>query len=251
VAFLVIPSIDLRSGRVVRLREGDFARETSYGSDPVAVAERFAAAGARWLHLVDLDGAAGEERQTATVEAVVRAVAGRMACQVGGGLRDEASVAAMLDVGVARVVLGTSAIADPDLTGRLAARHGPDRVAAALDVRDGLAVGGGWLPGAAGTAVEVALARLADVGIERFVVTAIARDGALAGPDLDLLARIVALERGRITASGGVSSIADLEAVRAIGCQAAVVGRAIYEGRLDLEAALTALSGTPEDAPER
>jgi phosphoribosylformimino-5-aminoimidazole carboxamide ribotide isomerase len=227
-------------GRVVRLREGDYARETAYDDEPVTVAERFAAAGARWLHLVDLDAARGEPRQAAAIERVVAAMTGRMRCQVGGGLRDEEAVEAILSAGAVRVVLGTSAIVDPALVGRLVERHGPDRIVAALDVRDGRAVGGGWLPGAPARAVETALGSLSDVGVGLFVVTSIRRDGGLGGPDLDLLARVIAADRGRVIASGGISSIADLEAVRALGCDAAIVGRAIYEGRIDLRAAVLA-----------
>jgi phosphoribosylformimino-5-aminoimidazole carboxamide ribotide isomerase len=241
VAFTVIPSIDLRGGRVVRLREGDYARETAYAEEPVIVAERFAAAGARWLHVVDLDAARGEPRQTPAIERVVAEMTGRMSCQIGGGLRDERAVEATLAAGAARVVLGTSAIVDPALVGRLIERHGPDRVVAALDVRDGRALGGGWLPGAPDRAVEAALEGLADVGVGLFVVTSIARDGGLGGPDLDLLARVIAADRGRVIASGGISSIAHLEAVRALGCDGAIVGRAIYEGHLDLRAAVLAV----------
>ncbi len=241
MTFTLIPSIDLRGGHVVRLREGDFARETDYGSDPVAVAERFAAAGTRWLHLVDLDAARGGERQTTAIESVVSAMAGRLACQVGGGLRTEESVGSMLAAGAARVVLGTSAVDDQAMIGRLVERHGPDRVVAALDIRDGLAVGGGWLPGAPGLRLEIALKALAKVGVGWLAVTAITRDGGLGGPDLELLRGVVEASPGGIIASGGISSIADLEAVRALGCAAAIVGRALYEGRLDLRTAIDAV----------
>jgi phosphoribosylformimino-5-aminoimidazole carboxamide ribotide isomerase len=241
VAFAVIPSIDLRGGHVVRLREGDFARETDYGTDPVAVAERFGAAGARWLHIVDLDAARGGDRQTGAIESVVAALAGRVACQVGGGLRTDETVAAMFAVGVARVVLGTSAVTDQALLGRLVERYSPDRVVAALDVRDGLVLGGGWLPDAPGLALESALQGLAGIGVGWVAVTAIARDGGLGGPDLDLVRRTVDASPGKVIASGGISSIADLEAVRAVGCAAAIVGRALYEDRLDLREAIDAV----------
>lgn len=242
MGFEVIPAIDLRGGRVVRLVEGDFGRETRYGDDPKAVAQGFVAAGARWIHVVDLDGAKGEGRQTGTVERVVRAVAGRAACQVGGGIRSEEAVEAALGAGAARVVLGTAVLNDDDLARRLIAAHGVARIVAALDVRDGQAVGDGWRPGAAGREVDEAVAALAGAGIGRFVVTSIARDGALGGPDVALLRRVVAMDRGAVIASGGIASIADLEAVRDIGCEAAIVGRAIYEGRIDLTAALEALA---------
>ena len=152
--FEVIPAIDLRDGRVVRLRQGDFGRETRYGDDPAAVATGFADAGAEWVHVVDLDGArAGSPQQHVIVAGIVAAVAGRVRVECGGGLRREDDVARVLDLGVDRAVLGTTALADPDLLGRLVNRHGAERIAVALDVRDGLAVGDGWRPGATGTPV--------------------------------------------------------------------------------------------------
>jgi phosphoribosylformimino-5-aminoimidazole carboxamide ribotide isomerase len=233
--FQLLPAIDLRGGKVVRLSEGDFARETIYGSDPAEVARGFADAGARWIHLVDLDGARdGGRRQVDAVSRIVEAVGERVACEVAGGLRDEEAVAAVLGVGAARAVVGTAALRDPAFAERLVARFGVERIAIALDVRDGLAVGQGWVPGAAGVPVDVALAELADRGARTFIVTAIERDGLLTGPNLELLGRMVAMGRGDIVASAGVSSLADIAAVRAAGCVGAVVGRALYEGRLDL-----------------
>jgi phosphoribosylformimino-5-aminoimidazole carboxamide ribotide isomerase len=233
--FEVLPAIDLRAGRVVRLAEGDFRRETSYAADPVEVARRFAAAGARWIHIVDLDGARDvARRQTDAVGRIVEAMEDRVACEVAGGLRDEEAVAVVLGAGAARAVVGTAALRDPAFAGRLVARFGAGRIAIALDVRDGIAVGQAWVPGAAGLPVEEALAALADRGARIFVVTAIERDGLLAGPNFDLLGRMVDLGRGEIIASAGVSSLADLSAVRALGCAGAIVGRAIYEGRVDL-----------------
>ena len=245
MGFEVFPAIDVRGGRVVRLVQGDFGRETTYATDPVATADGFAAAGASWLHLVDLDGARGLPRQTDVVDAIVRGTAGRLRCQVGGGLRTEAAVAATLDAGASRVVIGTAALADPDLVRRLVAAHGTDGIAVALDVRDGLAVGDGWLDGVPGRPVGEALVALADVGIERFVVTSIDRDGGLGGPDLELLGRLVATGRGAIVASGGIASIGDILAVHDLGCAGVIVGRALYEGRVDLGAALAAVSAPP------
>jgi phosphoribosylformimino-5-aminoimidazole carboxamide ribotide isomerase len=237
--FDLLPAIDLRAGRVVRLAEGDFARETVYGSDPAEVARGFAAAGARWIHVVDLDGALeGARRNPDAVARIVAAVGERVACEVAGGLRDEAAVAAVLDAGAARAVVGTAALREPAFAGRLVARFGAERIAVALDVRDGMAVGQGWVPGASGLPAEEALAALADRGATTFIVTAIERDGMLAGPNIDLLRRMVAAGRGGIIASAGVSSVADILAVRAIGCSGAVVGRAIYEGKLDLAQAI-------------
>jgi phosphoribosylformimino-5-aminoimidazole carboxamide ribotide isomerase len=237
--FQLLPAIDLRAGRVVRLSEGDFARETVYGTDPAEVARGFAAAGARWIHIVDLDGAKdGERRQTDVISAIVAAAGGGVACEVAGGLRDEEAVAAALGAGAARAVVGTAALRDPEFVERLVARFGAERIAIALDVRDGQAVGHGWVPGAAGAPVENALVTLSDRGAATFIVTAIERDGLLGGPNLELLRRMVEMGRGDIVASAGVSSLADITAVRAIGCSGAVVGRAIYEGRLDVAEAV-------------
>lgn len=247
--FQLLPAIDLRGGKVVRLSEGDFARETIYGTDPAQVARGFAAAGARWIHVVDLDGARdGARRQTEVVARIVAAVGESVACEVAGGLRDEAAVGAALDAGAARAVVGTMALRDPAFVERLVARFGAKRIAVALDVRGGLAVGQGWVPGASGVPVEEALTALADRGARTFVVTAIERDGLLTGPNLDLLGRMVALSRGDIIASAGVSSLAEIAAVRTLGCAGAIIGRTIYEGRLDLAEAVrftAEASGTP------
>jgi phosphoribosylformimino-5-aminoimidazole carboxamide ribotide isomerase len=241
--FALLPAIDLRGGLVVRLSEGDFARETVYGTDPAEVARSFTAAGARWIHVVDLDGARdGTRRQTDAVARIVAAVGEGVACEVAGGLRDEAAVEVALSAGAARAVVGTAALRDPDLVARLVARFGPERIAIALDVRQGLAVGQGWVPGTPGTPVEDALTALADRGARTFIVTAIERDGLLAGPNLDLLGRMVEMGRGDVIASAGVSSLADIATVRALGCRGAIVGRAIYEGRLDLAAAVRSVA---------
>jgi len=240
--FQLLPAIDLRGGQVVRLSEGDFDRETVYGNDPAEVAGGFAAAGARWIHVVDLDGARdGTRRQTDAVERIVAAAGERVACEVAGGLRDEEAVAAVLAAGAARAVVGTAALSDPALVARLIGRFGPKRIAVALDIRDGLAVGQGWVPGASGVPAEEALAALSDRGARTFIVTAIERDGLLGGPNLELLGRMVALGRGKVIASAGVSSLEDIFAVRSIGCVGAVVGRAIYEGRVDLAEAVRAI----------
>jgi phosphoribosylformimino-5-aminoimidazole carboxamide ribotide isomerase len=239
--FVLLPAIDLRAGRVVRLVGGDFDRETRYATDPLAVAEDFAAAGARWLHVVDLDAARdgrGSAANRAAVRAILAGLGGQLACQLGGGIRSRAAAEAWLEAGVRRVVLGTALLRTPELGAELVAAVGADRVAAALDVRGGRAVGEGWRPDASGVAVEAALEQLAAAGVATFVVTAIDRDGRLAGPDLDLLGRLVRRGRGAILASGGIRSLDDLAAVAAVGCAGAIVGRALYEGRLDLAAAL-------------
>ena len=239
--FDILPAIDLRGGRVVRLQQGDFARETSFSDDPVAVAREFVDAGARWLHVVDLDGArTGEPSHTAVIREIVAAVGDRAAVEVAGGFRTEASVAAVVAAGAARAVVGTAALRDPAFVGRLVATHGADRIAVALDVRGGSALGDGWRDGATGVPASDALRALADQGVTTFEATAIDRDGLLQGPDLELLARLVAIGRGRVIASGGITSVEDIRAVRAAGGAGAIVGRALYEGRIDLASALGA-----------
>jgi len=242
--FAVLPAIDLRDGQVVRLRQGDFAREQVYADDPVAVARGFAAAGAGWIHLVDLDGArAGERRQGSTIAAIAAALpAGGPRLQVAGGLRSAAAIADVLGLGVARVVIGTAALRDAGFVATAIADHGPGRIAVALDVRDGMAIGDGWVPGADGVPINEAMDRLTAVGVTTFAVTSIERDGLLGGPALELLGSCVRSTRATILASGGIRSVDDLEAVREIGCGGAIVGRAIYDGRLDLAAAI-ALEG--------
>ena len=240
--FDLLPAIDLRAGAVVRLLRGDFDAATAYSRDPVAVARGFVQSGARWLHVVDLDGARDPgDRQVDQVRAIVAGVGESARVEVAGGLRDDDSVAAMLEAGAARVVVGTAALQDPALVRRLVARHGPSRVAVALDVREGRAVGHGWAPGGPSVAADEAVASLADAGVGTYEVTAIDRDGTMAGPDLALLGHMVAMRRGAIIASAGIATTSDLRAVRALGCAGAIVGRALYEGRFTLEEALDAL----------
>ena len=230
--FELLPAIDLRGGRVVRLRQGDFSRETAYSDDPVAVAVGFAADGAGWVHVVDLDGArTGIPAHVATTQAIAAAVGQEVRVEAAGGLRTAADVRRALAAGASRVVLGTAALRDPDFATAVVRDYGADRVAVASD---------GWSANA-GTSVALgAIQRLAEVGVTPFEVTAIDRDGLLQGPDLDLLSRAVGLGAGRIIASAGIASVDDIEAVRAIGCAGAIVGRALYEGQLSLRDALAA-----------
>lgn len=239
--FDFLPAVDLRGGAVVRLRQGDFGGQTVYGSDPAALARRFVDEGARWIHLVDLDGARiGAPVETTAVAAVMAAVANRANVEIAGGLRTVELVEAALAMGAARAVVGSAAIRDPTFVRSLVALHGGDRIVVALDVRDDRAVGDGWRRGDRGIAVDAALGRLADAGAAIFEVTAIARDGLLGGPDLQLLERLVSLGRGSIVASGGIAGAADIAAVRAVGCSGAIVGRALYEGRLSIAEAVSA-----------
>lgn len=238
--FDILPAIDLRGGRVVRLQQGDFERETAFSDDPVAVARAFVDGGAKWLHVVDLDGArTGERAHARVIREIVEAVGDGARVEVAGGLRTSEAVAAVLADGAARAIVGTVALRDPAFAGGLVATHGQDRIGAALDIRDGRALGEGWRDGAAGLRAEDALMTLADQGVTTFEVTAIARDGLLGGPDLDLLTRLVRLDRGAVIASGGIASLDDIRAVRALGCAGAIVGRALYDGRFDVASAMS------------
>lgn len=237
--FEILPAIDLRRGRVVRLRQGDFERETAYRDDPVEVARQFVNAGARWIHLVDLDGAReGRPVQGSLIGEILSAVGDQIRVEVAGGLRTASAVADVLAIGAARAVIGTAALGDPALAGELVASHGPELIAVAIDVREGRAVGHGWLPGTGGIDPVETIKRLADAGVSIFEVTAIERDGLLEGPDVALYERLVRLDRGGVIASGGISSLDDLRRLRAIGCTGAIVGRALYELQLTIEDAM-------------
>jgi phosphoribosylformimino-5-aminoimidazole carboxamide ribotide isomerase len=238
----LLPAIDLRGGHYVRLRQGDYTAETVYGDDPVALAQSFALAGAAWIHMVDLDAArTGEPTNRAAIAAVAASVDARV--QAGGGVRDEAAAAALLDAGVARVVLGTAAMADPALVARLASRH-PGRVAVGLDTRGGEVAVRGWTEGA-GVRLLDAVRRFEGMGVAALVVTEIERDGTLAGPDLEGLASVLAASELDVVASGGVGSLDDLRALSAVTVDGrrlagAIVGKALYEGAFTVEEALAA-----------
>jgi phosphoribosylformimino-5-aminoimidazole carboxamide ribotide isomerase len=229
---IVIPAIDLRGGRCVRLLHGDFSRETVYGDDPVAMARHWAEAGATILHVVDLDGAAaGSPRQTALIAAMCAAIP--IPVEVGGGLRTLADIDDALAAGARRVVLGTAAIENPDLVAAALAAHGPERIVLGLDARDGYVATGGWLATSSVRAVDLARA-MAERGVRRVVATDIARDGARTGPNVPFLAAI-ATSGLAIIASGGVKDRDDLALLAAvIGVEAAITGTALYTGDLAL-----------------
>jgi phosphoribosylformimino-5-aminoimidazole carboxamide ribotide isomerase len=242
--FEILPAIDLEAGRVVRLSQGDFDRETVYDQDPVSVARAFADAGATWLHVVDLDGARqGEPRQLELVAEIVAEVHSRVRVEVGGGLRTAEAVAGALGTGASRVAVGTAALRDPSFALGIVARYGPGRVVGSLDIRGGMAFGEGWRPDSGGVPAADALERMASAGIDTFEVTAIERDGLLGGPDVALLRSLALLGRGRIIASGGISSLDDVLAVQAAGCGGAIIGRALYEGRVTIRELVTAIDG--------
>jgi phosphoribosylformimino-5-aminoimidazole carboxamide ribotide isomerase len=232
------PSIDVRGGQVVRLRKGDYDRETSYGDDPVGVAEGFAEAGAEWIHVVDLDAAkSGVASNRAVIAAITAAVSGRATVQAGGGVRSLGDAAELADAGVARVVMGSAAVADPSLVETIASRV---PVAVALDHRTGEVAVHGW--------TSTSLLTLAD-GLQRFpaasafVITDIERDGELTGPDLDGIAVAVASTSVSVIASGGVSSLDDIRALATIGRLGGIItGRALYENHFTVADALAAIA---------
>ncbi|HEY7035176.1 MAG TPA: 1-(5-phosphoribosyl)-5-[(5-phosphoribosylamino)methylideneamino]imidazole-4-carboxamide isomerase [Thermomicrobiales bacterium] len=234
---IVYPAIDIRGGRCVRLVEGDFGRETAFDADPVDAARRWADAGAEWLHVVDLDGA--KLGAPSNVEAVRRIRASvSVPIQLGGGRRTEEDIAAAFDLGVDRIVLGTAALRTPDLVVRAAARWS-DRLAVGLDARDGRLAAAGWLDQTDTTVDEVAT-RLRRAGVQGFIYTDIRRDGTLAGPNLSALSDLVGLLGRGVIASGGIGCLDDVVDVARTGADGVIVGRALYDGRIDLESAIAA-----------
>jgi len=237
---IILPAIDLKGGKCVRLVEGRMDTATVYDADPLAVAERWTAAGAAWIHLVDLDGALAGSR-TAHWDIAERIAADlRVPVQFGGGIRSAADARELLDRGVARVVIGTLAVTDPEAVEALLA-DGADRVAIGLDARDGVVLVKGWKE-ASGRLVKDLAREWAARGAKRFVYTDVARDGTLAGPDVAGLNALAAwVPEVPITASGGISSLLDLAALRAAeGVDSAIVGKALYEGRFGLREAIAA-----------
>ncbi len=240
---IVYPAIDLKDGVCVRLMHGRFDQVTQYDERPAARLAAFAAAGATWVHVVDLDGAeAGRARQHALIGELARAVDVRI--QSGGGVRSRADVEALLEAGVSRVVVGSLAVTDPETVAGWLAEFGAERITLAIDVRaDGdryVPALKGWTE-AADVDLWAALDRYPAGTVRHLLVTDVGRDGALTGPNLDLLAQIVARRPDlAVQASGGVAALSDLAAARALGCAGAIVGRALYEGRFTVEQALAA-----------
>ena len=228
----IFPAIDLRGGQVVRLYQGDYDRETVYAADPCAVARSFLAAGARYLHVVDLDGARdGMLANFETIAAIVKQ--GGLYIEVGGGIRAEDRIRQYLDLGVGRCILGTIAVKDFAFTARMAQTYG-DRIAVGVDARDGYVAVSGWKELSAERGVDFCR-RLRDAGVKTVIYTDISRDGAEAGTNLDLYRELAEIDGLDITASGGVSSIEELKELQRIGIKAAILGKALYTGRLDLK----------------
>jgi phosphoribosylformimino-5-aminoimidazole carboxamide ribotide isomerase len=234
---ILYPAIDLKGGQCVRLLRGEMDAATVYGDDPGAQAASFEAAGCGWVHVVDLDGAfAGRAVNAAAVQSILKSVT--VPVQLGGGIRDMAAIARWLDAGIRRVVLGTVALRDPDLV-KAACRQYPERIAVGIDARGGKVAVEGWAETSEMTATDLALA-FEDAGVAAIVFTDIDRDGAMQGPNLEATGALARLLTTPVIASGGVSSLEDLAAIKALeadGVAGAIVGRALYDGRVEPGAA--------------
>jgi phosphoribosylformimino-5-aminoimidazole carboxamide ribotide isomerase len=232
----VYPAIDLRRGRVVRLKQGDPKQETKYADDPLAVARRWQDAGAEWLHVVNLDGAFGE-RGAENRDALARILSTGLKVQFGGGLRDLADVRWALELGASRVVIGTAAVKDPALVEAALAAFGPGRVAVGIDARTGKVQTHGWKEAAPVTAVELAQ-RWADAGVRWTIFTDVARDGMGRGLNLEATTQLAQKTGLHVIASGGVASLDDVRQTYEAGLSGVIIGRALYEGQVALEDAL-------------
>lgn len=243
-AFQVIPSIDLRGGRVVRLFQGDYARETDYALDAVTVAKRWQAEGGTLIHVVDLDGAKdGRPVNGALIEAICAAVS--VPVEVSGGMRSMDLIRVAFAAGASRVQIGSAAVRDPDLV-RDACAAFPGQIVVSIDSLDGIVMTDGWTKEGDVAAVELAQKMVA-LGVPRIMYTDIARDGMLQGPNVRALQRLVQSVGIPVIASGGISTIDQLRAVAATGCEGAIIGKALYEGAINLAEAIQAVqkSGEP------
>ena len=236
--FTIYPAIDLKGGEVVRLAEGDMARATVYAQDPAAQAAAFAATGASWLHVVDLDGAfAGEARNAQAVEAILKTTPAQV--QVGGGIRTLASIDRWLGLGVARVIIGTAALTDPALV-RTAARDHPGRIVVAVDARDGLVATRGWADVSDVPVADLGR-RFEDAGVAALLFTDVGRDGLLKGVNIEATAELARAVKLPVIASGGLAELSEIRALRLKkGITGVIAGRSLYDGRIDLKAALAA-----------
>jgi phosphoribosylformimino-5-aminoimidazole carboxamide ribotide isomerase len=238
---ILFPAIDIRGGRAVRLIQGDYEQETAYDDDPVVAARRWVDGGARWLHVVDLDGArAGEPVNLEHVRRIVASV--NVPVQLGGGLRDSKKVEEAISSGAERVVLGTAAVRNPEMAQAIAAAHG-DRVVASVDARAGKVAAEGWTEESDLATADV-IAELARRGLRRFVYTPVDVDGLMEGPDLDSLREVAAATDGEVIYSGGIGSLDDLRAVARLefdNVEGVIVGRALYEQRFTVAEARAAL----------
>jgi phosphoribosylformimino-5-aminoimidazole carboxamide ribotide isomerase len=235
----LLPAIDIRNGRVVRLSQGEAGRETAYDLDPVAQAEEFIAQGAQWIHVVDLDRAFGTGENLSLLRSIVQRVGGQVRIQTGGGIRDLDALRTVLELGVTRAVLGTATVTDPELVPGALRLAGVDGVVIGLDAKEGKVAIRGWVE-KTDLAVQEVCRRVLRQGARHVVYTDVGRDGMLSGPDIE---GAVELQRmgARVIASGGVASLDDLRAVKRAGLSGAITGRAIYEGKFTVRQALEAV----------
>ena len=230
------PAIDMKNGQCVRLRQGAFADMTVYGADPAQMALKWQEAGASFLHLVDLDGAlAGRSVNEAAIRSILSSVS--VPVQIGGGIRTEAAVEYMLSLGVQRVIIGTKAAEEPEFLKKLVDAFGADRVAAGIDAKNGMVAVHGWEQVSGISAVELCR-KMQEYGVRHIVYTDISRDGMLTGPNVEATRRLREETGLDIIASGGVSCMQDLENLHEAGIPGAIIGKALYEGRIDLRAAV-------------
>ncbi len=236
---IIYPAIDLRHGRVVRLKQGRADAETQYSDDPAQVAVRWQSEGAQWLHVVNLDGAFGDD-STANARELARIISSvSIPVQFGGGLRDLARIEAALALGVARVVLGTAAIENPQLVSDAIARWGAERIVVGIDAREGRVATRGWVAQSNVSAIELAKQMRAR-GVERIVYTDIVRDGMLQGVDANAIAELGRAAKVRVIASGGVASVEDVDALRAYReVEGVIIGQALYNGNISLKKVLS------------
>jgi phosphoribosylformimino-5-aminoimidazole carboxamide ribotide isomerase len=232
---IIYPAIDIRGGKCVRLVEGDFDRETVFDQDPADAARRWEASGATHIHVVDLDGARNGEPTNLDAIGRIRSAVGAK-IQVGGGIRNLDHARALIDLGVDRIILGSAIVSNPDAVRDMAGAF-PGRVAAGLDARDGRLATDGWLAQSDVQATDAAR-DLIQLGISTIIYTDIRRDGTLAGPNLEALSEMIATEGAKIIASGGIGTIHDVRAVADAGAAGVIIGRALYDGRVDLAEAL-------------
>ena len=235
---IILPAIDIRGGQCVRLYKGDFATVEKVAEDPLATAQSFAQAGAAWLHTVDLDGAVeGRPVNKAVFEQIVRHTS--LKVEVGGGIRNMDTIAAYLDAGVSRVILGSAALSDSALVAEAIELYGSDAIAVGIDAREGLVQAQGWLAASMVHYIDLARA-MTEIGVETIIFTDISRDGTLSGPNLEQLTALQKAVGGQIIASGGIRDLEDIKALRAAGLYGAICGKSLYKGTLDLAQAIQA-----------
>jgi phosphoribosylformimino-5-aminoimidazole carboxamide ribotide isomerase len=236
----IIPAIDLKGGKCVRLYQGDYGQETVFSDDPVSMARRWQSEGAKRLHLVDLDGAAkGEPCNLDAIEKIAAAV--DIPIQVGGGIRSLETIEQLLKLGVGRAILGTAALESPDMV-KEACRRFDERIVVGIDARDGWVATRGWLQQSRTTAGDLA-DRMVALGARRFIYTDISRDGTLTGPNFEAVAELLSRVSVPVIAAGGISSVEHLTRLAELGVEGAIVGRAIYTGDMNLEEAMKSIKG--------